>query len=376
MTLRFDRIISRLAFAALLSAAAAGLASCDGLIYDGEGDCDPYYKVKFVYDYNMKFADAFASEVRDVTLYVVDESTGRVVFKKHESGDELSREGYLMDVDVPPGDYTLLAWAGQGHHTSFSVTDSDVHTELRCSLGERETPKPGPWQTDGSHVSSLLDNLYHGRLEAQNFPKSQGTHVYEVPLVKNTNDLHIVLQHLSGEPVDKDAFTFTVTDENGLMDWDNTLLPDEPLTYFAHHTSAGIAGVEVEGEITSPTPRSAAQAEPTIRPAPSRYLTQVSAAVAELSLGRLVKRPEGEPKPYVRIYNDEQELVASIPLVDYCLLIKGTKRRPDGTPMDDQEFLDRQDDYSMVFFLDKDDRWVKSQIIINSWRVVFQDIEL
>ena len=48
------------------------LYACDGLIYDGEGDCSVNYRVKFCYDYNMKFADAFAHEVNVVTLYLLD----------------------------------------------------------------------------------------------------------------------------------------------------------------------------------------------------------------------------------------------------------------------------------------------------------------
>ena len=48
------------------------LYACDGLIYDGEGDCSVSYRVKFRYDYNMKFADAFAHEVDVVTLYLLD----------------------------------------------------------------------------------------------------------------------------------------------------------------------------------------------------------------------------------------------------------------------------------------------------------------
>lgn len=373
MILRFDRIFSRLAATAILAGALGLTSSCESIIYEHEGDCDPYYKVRFVYDINMNFADAFASQVKDVTLYVIDERDGRVVLEKHESGEALSAGGYMMDVDVPPGEYTLLAWCGEGHCTSFAVNPSDIRSELRCSLAARSNPEEGPWGTDGSRVNDCLDNLFHGKLEAQVFPSTQGTHIYEVLLVKNTNDIHIVLQHLSGEPVDKDAFTFTVADDNGLMDWDNSLLPDEPLTYFAWHVDAGIAGVEVpdysdNNREDNPAP------EETI-PA-GRYQTQVSAAVAELSVGRIVKRPKGAPQPYVKIYNNEsREMIVKVPLVDYCLLVKG--KRKETKDMDDQEYLDRQDDYSMVFFLDQDNRWLKTEIIINSWRVpVPQDVEL
>ena len=44
--------------------------------------------------------------------------------------------------------------------------------------------------------------------------------------------------------------------------------------------------------------------------------------------------------------------------------------------MDDQEYLDRQDVYDMVFFLDEGDRWIDPYIYINSWKVVLQNSDL
>ena len=44
--------------------------------------------------------------------------------------------------------------------------------------------------------------------------------------------------------------------------------------------------------------------------------------------------------------------------------------------MDDQEYLDRQDEYNMVSFLDENNRWVNSTIYINSWKVVLGTIEV
>ena len=62
----------------------------------------------------------------------------------------------------------------------------------------------------------------------------------------------------------------------------------------------------------------------------------------------------------------------SIPLVDYALLVKGFYNRD----MDDQEYLDRQDEYNMTFFLDDNGNWLSSSVIINSWRVVLSDVDL
>lgn len=69
--------------ASVLALSAVCLCSCEK-IYDYEGDCDPHWQVKFVYDYNMKFADAFPGPmgVGSVRLYVFDAASGRLVLEK------------------------------------------------------------------------------------------------------------------------------------------------------------------------------------------------------------------------------------------------------------------------------------------------------
>ena len=44
------------------------LVSCNNAIYDDEGDCSVTYHLKFRYDMNMKFADAFTHEVKSVSF--------------------------------------------------------------------------------------------------------------------------------------------------------------------------------------------------------------------------------------------------------------------------------------------------------------------
>lgn len=193
------------------------------------------YRVKFRYDYNMKFADAFAREVNTVTLYLLD-AEGRVVWQRTEQGEALSADGYAMTVNVEPGEYDLLAWCGTADKGSFSIPATTVGNELTCTLGRRHDAG------NEAFVAEDLDRLFHGWLPGQTFGETEGTYTYTVPLVKNTNNVRVVLQHLSGEAMDKDRFVFTITDTNGSMDWDNSLRPDEPVTFYAWHTDAGEAG--------------------------------------------------------------------------------------------------------------------------------------
>lgn len=326
--------------------AAVTLSSCDKMIYQYEGDCDPVYKARFVFDYNMLYADAFPSQVHAVTLYLVDPASGAIVWQKSESGAALSADGYTMDLPVSPGTYSLIAWCGEGAGTHFAIpAGATLHTHLTATLGRTR-------EADGTaSVRDDISPLFHGRLESQLFPDDEGTYVYTVPLIKDTNDVNIVLQHLSGEPVDKDEFTFTITDANGSLDWDNSLRPDEQLTYYAHHKYSGTAGI---GNDPATTPGRA-------------DISSVSACVAEHTVSRLVKGQDVR----VRITNRAGHDVVDIPLIDYALLVKGTH----SSHMSDQEFLDRQDKYDLVFFI-KNDRWVSAHIHINSWKVVIQHTEL
>ena len=350
--MKINRLLHNIAVrTACLIAGVATLASCNGMMYDGEGDCDPYHKVKFVFDKNLSFTDAFDKEVNAVTLYVIDAATGNIVWSKSESGDNVRSSGYLMDVDVPPGDYRLLAWCGEGKDTHFTVPDAAHFTGLTCALNRGRDEA-------GAVSKEALNRLYHGHVENETFVDEEGVHIHTVELVKDTNHVNVVLQNLSGKPIDKDNFTFRITDCNGSMDWDNSLLDDELITYHPHNVASGSAGI-VTPDPTDP--------KPTDPKTVSRSITQVNTCVAQFTTGRLVKGQDMR----VIITNSKGREVLNIPLIDYSLLVKGHYES-----LDDQDFLDRQDKYDLVFFLDDRDEWVSTYIYVNAWHKVPQIVDL
>lgn len=332
----------------LLASLSMATTSCDKILDEENVDCSTEYRVKFKYDKNMKFADAFANEVKSVTLYAFNED-GTFAFQSTEQGDVLSEDGYSMQVEVEPGDYNLVAWGGLEGEESFAVPvlRQGVSTidDLNCKMNREHISRAA----DGSaYVNEDLKPLFHGLVQKQSFGRAATQQVITVELTKNTNNVRIILQHLSGENVDVSKFTFTIEDENGFMNYDNKLLDDEELTYYAWRTDSGTADMDnTDG---------------------TRATTSVGVAIAELTVARLVK----ENKPILTITNEEGEKVLSIPLIDYALLVKGYYNRN----MTDQEYLDRQDEYNMTFFLDENDHWASSSIIINSWKVVLDDVNL
>ena len=80
----------------------------------------------------------------------------------------------------------------------------------------------------------------------------------------------------------------------------------------------------------------------------------------------------GGTHPRLTVRNTEGKTVLSIPFTDYALLVKGNYNRK----MTDQEYLDRQDEYNFIFFLDSNQNWLSASIIVNSWRVVLNNTDL
>ena len=323
-------------------------ASCD-TIYEDEGDCTTYFRVKFTYDMNMNFADAFAHNVKSVTLYIFN-GEGKLVNTLSESGSVLAEDDYVMNLGIEPGTYTLVAWA-EGWETGSTFTypmmQPNVHSlhDLTCRMNREYD------EGNAAYIDNDLTPLFHGI--AQNIELEElldgGEQIIPINLTKNTHNVRVMLQHLSGEDIHADDFTYTITDANGHMNYDNSLLDDETLTYRAWTTYEGTASLaSLDGTRGTQT--------------------SVSVAIAELATGRLM----ADQEPVLTIRNEKGETVLSIPLVDYALLVKGHYNRN----MSDQEYLDRQSEYNLTFFLDEDNRWVNSSIIINSWHVVLQETEL
>lgn len=83
--------IPGLKFWTMLLLFGASLGSCN-VLTEEEQDCAVY--VRFKYDMNMKFADAFQNAVNSVTLYAFDKN-GVLAFQKTEEGDLLDRKSVV-----------------------------------------------------------------------------------------------------------------------------------------------------------------------------------------------------------------------------------------------------------------------------------------
>lgn len=294
----------------------------------------------------MKFADAFRPEVDEVTLHLID-GNGNVVWSKSESGSRLKEEGYAMTVDVAPGTYSMVAWCNSAEPTTFASgydgTRQGLHTRFHTESGA----------DDASHISHNLDRLFHGHIADAVFPDAaEGDFEYIIPLTKDTNHFVITLQQLSGEAIDSDAVEFEITDDNTHLCWDNIPLPDNVATYHQWYKSSVNADLGTDDM------------------ARGVDNNRFAGVVAEITTSRLMEDSNARLKVY---RTDTGETIASIRLIDAVLLVMGYENSRRLTP---QQYLDYKDEYNMTFFLDANHRWIDGMLQIESWRVVYKDVEL
>ena len=321
---------------------ALSTSSCKGgFIFEGEGDCGTYYNISFKYDYNMKFADAFSREVKSVSLFVFDNSGKLVDMHTVDDAEAIAADNFSIPLELPAGDYELLAWAGLMNEESFDLlADAKVGETTKGQLQVKLKSAEG-------RVSEDLKPLFHGTMPLK-ITSEPGTYNETMSLVKDTNVVRIVLQQMSDGLV-ADKFRYEITADNGLLDWNNDVIADGMLTYQPWSVSTGTADVAPDYGTSSVT-----------------RADEVSVAVAEFTINRMI---DGQ-SPILTIYNVEDDTkVLSIPVADYALLVKGNYN----AQMSNQEYLDRQDEYNMTFFLDENGDWLSASIIVNSWRVVLNN---
>lgn len=328
----FKRSIGALGFCAI----AAVTTGC-GAIYE-ESDCvESATTLQFTYTMNLKHSDAFDWAVKSVHVLMFDEE-GLLRYQWKMPKSALVG-GNKLPITVEPGVYDILAWAGE-YHLSAVVPNGEIgKTRL-----EEYTLFVN--RLEGGIINEDIEDFFHC-LRRVHLPYSspKNPHNEILDLTKNTNSVNIVLQQLSGDPVDMKEFSITINDENGWLEHDNTFKKDVRLTYHPWHVSSGSVDI-------SRSPNKAT----------------LGAMVGNMTVSRLM--PATQPR--VTVTRRDGTKVFSIPLIDYALLVKGKYDES----MPDQEYLDRQDEYNMTFFLDENNNWINTEIIINDWKVVPFDVDL
>lgn len=333
-------------------AVSAGLTlqSCQSMVYDSLDPCEHGVTLRFVYDYNMEFANAFPSQVDCLTLYVYNEN-GEYVTTRTVTGPELADEDYRMTLDLESGNYHFVAYGGLAcDQATFSITDEPAQgtadTDRRVEIHRNRVLSDEPRQRK-------LHDMFFGQLTLATADSyAQGT----VKMMKNTNNIRIVLQQENGGTVKVDDFEFEITDNNSLFNHDNSLITQNitPLSYTPWTTGQKQTGVSIVGNSVKPIP--------------------VVVAYAELSTSRLME--ESDAHLIIRRHADKH-IIVDMPLMTYLeLLCDDYYKEPPFNIKDTQEYLDRESSFEMFFFLRPDQSWIDTHIVVNDWVVRINNIGL
>lgn len=318
-------------------ALAFSLSSCN-TIDDDLDDCMESYEVRFRYDYNMKWADAFAHEVHGVCLYAFDDN-GKLAHVVSDSGEALAQKGYTLKVDFNPAGYDLIAWAGEPSFPSYDIPLRPATiSDLQCSMHTRHVLD----ENEDYIVESLnLTPLFHAEEVHPQATVEGRRHITDMSLVKDTKTIRVIIQQMDNKAINPDDFDFVITTDNCHIDAHNNVMREHQLRCLPYYEGYGSA----EGSTGQ----------------------QLNVLVAQITTSRLMEDSEDE----LVIYNkNSREDVLAIPLVKYLLLTQA-----EGHNIPPQEYLDRQDEYNMTFFLDSNQQWIRTHIVINDWVVRFNDIK-
>ncbi len=315
------------------------LVSCDGLIYDDLDPCKEGLRLRFVYDYNMEFANAFHKQVDCLTLLVYDKDGNYIETRTEKAASLLSDENWRMTLDLPAGTYRLLAYGGmECDDASFAFADKpsagSMTGDIEVNLNSGELTAP-----DGND----LHDLFYGYLEVT-VPELAGNYTdATVEMMKDTNRIRIMLQHIDGSPIHYSDFGFSLTADNTRMGWDNRIIPVGATSYCPWARGQMTGGVDA---VTG---------------------AAVEVAYAEFCTARLMASTD--PRLEVTRVADGGT-VMSIPLVSYLLMFKSDHF----AAMKNQEYLDRENTWNVIFFLDRGNNWLRTEIVVNGWRVNINDI--
>lgn len=315
--------------------AAVAASSCDA-VYDDLDPCHTGLRLRFVYDYNMEQANAFTSQVDCLTLLVYDaEGTfkGRYAAGRAETSDE----DWRMVLDLPAGSYRLIAWGGiDCADASFVFSGNPA----QMTMEELEVILPDALIT--SPAGTELHPLFYGAADVDVEEASDDYTEATVGMIKDTNDLRVILASASGSPLDADDFIFSITDNNTRLDYLNQVVSTDNVTYRPWAKGSSVIG-ETEGD---------APAEVVWADFSTSRLTANSRARLTVS-----RRSDGSP-------------VLSVPLVNILMLLR--LNRFDN--MAHQEFLDRESRWNLTFVLTGSQAWNGVSVVINGWVVRINDI--
>ena len=365
----------------LVCFSAIALTTMSSCIKEDMDDCPPAISkvaLQFDYTYNVKQADAFAAEVKNINVYAFDEN-GKF-FDSYIESREKFETGHTMEITgLKDGKYTFVCLArdrqvmsrAEDDEMEFSFASLTPGVSTIDDLTERMGKDNGEEIKNDKEFAALYTAKTQVDFQRLNQKGNEGTVVTStLSLMKCTKTYRIVLLPYENDQADFKPENFDVRIEGSAawLDHKGEKMKNERITYLPYNMErrANYDGAHTE-----------VNEEPVDQ-----------ALIYDLSSSRMFERQndrravrDGDKNNYDDkriIITDLRDKDNPIELFNHSLpwflALCGEKVNQN---WDDQEYLDREDHYVLMFYVsDKRDYNMITKVNVNGWNVNIKDTEL
>lgn len=365
----------------LVCFSAIALTTMSSCIKEDMDDCPPAISkvaLQFDYTYNVKQADAFAAEVKNINVYAFDEN-GKF-FDSYIESREKFETGHTMEITgLKDGKYTFVCLArdrqvmsrAEDDEMEFSFASLTPGVSTIDDLTERMGKDNGEEIKNDKEFAALYTAKTQVDFQRLNQNGNEGTVVTStLSLMKCTKTYRIVLLPYENDQADFKPENFDVRIEGSAawLDHKGEKVKNEGITYLPYNMErrANYDGAHTE-----------VNEEPVDQ-----------ALIYDLSSSRMFERQsdrrvvrDGDKNDYDDkriIITDLRDKDHPVELFNHSLpwflALCGEKVNQN---WDDQEYLDREDHYVLMFYVsDKRDYNMITKVNVNGWNVNIKDTEL
>lgn len=365
----------------LVCFSAIALTTMSSCIKEDMDDCPPAISkvaLQFDYTYNVKQADAFAAEVKNINVYAFDEN-GKF-FDSYIESREKFETGHTMEITgLKDGKYTFVCLArdrqvmsrAEDDEMEFSFASLTPGVSTIDDLTERMGKDNGEEIKNDKEFAALYTAKTQVDFQRLNQKGNEGTVVTStLSLMKCTKSYRIVLLPYENDQADfkPENFDVRIEGSSAWLDHKGEKVKNERITYLPYNMErrANYDGAHTE-----------VNEEPVDQ-----------ALIYDLSSSRMFERQsdrrvvrDGDKNDYDDkriIITDLRDKDNPIELFNHSLpwflALCGEKVNQN---WGDQEYLDREDHYVLMFYVsDKRDYNMITKVNVNGWNVNIKDTEL
>jgi hypothetical protein len=188
-----------------------------GCIRDDLSVCGLRVMFRYVERNAPQDVNLFASDVKQVSLFVFDANTG-LFLSEHSATVDQMLDSCMLSINIFPGDYDFIAWGNITEDYEIEPFVEGVTTRSEAIL---------TLKTQGNLVEDYPDDLFYGSQNYTVIPDIQANQLITIDMVNNAKRIHVIAHGLYDDNSIQNAdpyapvFHTTILSRNGQYRFDN-----------------------------------------------------------------------------------------------------------------------------------------------------------